>query len=553
MLFSLLLTLFVAPQAAPSQTSAVDYFPADTLVVADFSLEPWDRLRQNTVAHPLLKELRILRTFSDQLQLEIEGDEAFDDKYDLRKVLAESRFYLGLPATTLPAGHLLLGVDALKVSMNGDIGVVFDRFGVQYKRVGTSLLAILAIDDSSKMDDEDAQLILQQYIDAAQPKEDSIPYTLSNQKSWKKLQAKAGGNNRVIGLWIPTEPWRDGHWRKLAERFAGDDPEFDMVMQIFGKIMTSMGVDKIEGYALVTEVSVPFIQDRMVVLGSGPLMELYQPYSTSPEQCWQRLAQCDGASITTGVGGMDINGFADLMMSAMSEIALDMTGTDMFEDPEAKALIDPLMDLMATIGPGMVSEGSLEHVQNTGQSQITVSVSDVEKAKKLMAALPPEILMGFQMGMAQAGTNFSAEWGEDCFVFGKDPGLSGESTLADTAAFKQALPVMKDFVGDKEPIWLTYFAPAYDAFFLSSLGETSDFFADQLDLAVLIDFSKLGTVSELEPLMHPGFAVMTRSSEGLEFRSRSTFGFMLPTLGIAMRSVMQEFSAMSMEFEEDEF
>ena len=238
MLLSLLLTLFAAPQAAPTQTSAVDYFPADTLAVVDFSLEPWDRLRKNTVAHPLLKELKVLRTFSDQLQLEIEGEESMGDKYDLRKVLAESRFFLGLPATTLPAGHLLLGVDTLKVNMNGDIGVLLDRLKVPYTRVGTSILAIVYFDEFSRMDDEDAHLILKQYIEAAAPtgQDGSVPYTLANQESWQKMHSVLASDSRIAGLWIPSEPWRDGHWRKLAERYAGDEPEFDMFLSAMQKV-----------------------------------------------------------------------------------------------------------------------------------------------------------------------------------------------------------------------------------------------------------------------------------------------------------------------------
>jgi hypothetical protein len=555
MLLSLLLTVFTAPQAAPTQTSAVDYFPADTLAVADFSLEPWDRLRKNTVAHPLLKELEVLRTFSDQLQLEIEGEKSLGDKFDLRKVLAESRFYIGLPATTLPAGHLLLGVDALKVNLNGDFGVILDRLKVPYARVGTSILAIVYVDEFSKIDDEDAQLVLKQYIAAATSKgqDGSVPYTLTNQKSWQKLQAAMASDSRIAGLWIPSEPWRDGHWRKLVDRYAGDDPEFGMMMSIFSKIITGMGIDQLEGYAMVSEVAVPFIQERMVILGDGPLLNMYRPYSTDPAACWARLEQCDGASITSGVGGVDVNGLVDMMVTLMSEVFVDMVGVDLMEDPEAKPYIDAILNVVATLGPGFVTEASMDQMDLTGQAQMTISVNNMEKAKQSIADMPVEIVAAFQMGLAQYGGAFPTEWGEDSIIMLRDPNLTGEKTLADTSAFQQALPVMKKFVGGDDPVWLTYYSPTYDAYFLSTIGESVEFFADLFDLGVLIDFSKLGSVTDLEPRMHPGFAVMTRNANGLELRSRSTFGFIFPTLGIAARTMAQQLSDAGLEFEEDEF
>lgn len=555
MLLSLLLTVFAAPQTAPTQTSAVDYFPADTLAVADFSLGPWDRTRKQTIAHPILKELRILRTFSDQIQLELEEVEALDEKFDLRKLFAESRIWVGLPATTLPAGHLLIGVDALKVSMSGDFGVVFDRLKVPYTRVGTSILAIAYLDGGTKMDAEDAQLILKQYIEAAAPKgaDAAIPYTLSNQKSWQALHAGLASKDRVFGFWVPSEPWRDGHWRKLVQRFAGDSPDTEMGMKAIERMLAGIGMNQIEGYAMVSEVAVPFLQDRALVLGAGPLMDIYQPYSTDPAAAWQRLAECDGASISSAVGGMDIAGFANTMISVVSEIVGDMVGVDIMEDPEARPFIDAILNFVVTMGPGFVTEASADHMDLTGSTQMTITINDMEKAKRAIAEMPPQIVAGFQMGMAQAGTAFSVEWGEDCLVLMKDPNLNGESTLADTASFQQALPIMKEFAGNRPPVWLTYTSPAYDAYFLSTMGETVDFFADLFDLGVLVDFSKLGNVSDLEPRMHPGFAVMTRQPGKLELRSRSAFGFILPAIGLAARAVQQELANGSFELEEDEF
>ncbi len=232
MLISLLLTAFAAPLAAPPQTSAVDYFPADTLAVVDFSLEPWDRNRKTTIAHPLLKDLKILKTMAQQAQFELDEMEKFEQKFDLRKTLGATRIWVGLPATTLPAGHLLIGVDNLKADPSLDFTLVFDRLEFPYTTVGTSILAIAHLENRDKVDEEDAQLLLGQMIEAASPKDGAVAYTLSNQKSWKRLHNELASKNRIFGLWVPSEPWRDGHFAQLLERLGGDNPEFGMISQM---------------------------------------------------------------------------------------------------------------------------------------------------------------------------------------------------------------------------------------------------------------------------------------------------------------------------------
>ena len=321
-----------------------------------------------------------------------------------------------------------------------------------------------------------------------------------------------------------------------------------------GHVVKGLEFDQLDGFAMMTEVSAPFIVDRSVILGQGLMMNLYQPYSTDPAICWERLGQCDGASISSSVGGMDVPGITDRFVKTMQVLVLENFGIDILENPEAKPYIDACLNLVSVFGPGFVSEVSMEQMGESGQTQMTVSVSDVDRAKQAIDDLPAEIIAGFQMGLAQSGNSLRAEWGENAVIMMKDPNLTGESSLADSPAYLQTIPQMKELVGDDAPVWLSYFSPSYDAFFLSSLAETVDFVTEVAGSGVLVDFSKLGSVSDLEPLMHPGFAVMTRQPGKLVVHAQSSFGLVMPALVMAARAVQNEMEANTVfELEEDEF
>lgn len=572
MLLSLLLATVAAPIATslaslPSalpqplqQMEAVDYFPADTLAVVEFSLEPWDRLRKETIAHPILRELRILRTFSDQLDLELEGN-GNEPEFDPRQFFGQSRFYLGVSASLLSKGYLLLGIDIYDDSLRSGVEKLMKGISEKpYRKAGGSYLAIVPIGSKGKLSNEENLDLLDELIAAATPKtsadggEAAIPYTLTQQDSWIQMHKELRSPDRMFGVWIASEPWMDGHGSVITDMVAaevGSSAQADMAMKM---VVDMMGLKQFRGLAYSLEVAPPFIQERAVMLGSGPLMDLYQPYSDDASECWDRLENCDGNSISSLVGGVNIGPFARRLFDEVIRMMGQMGYVDVPSNPDFEYYVNPMLDFCDAMGPGVVTQISLERLETTAQAETFIAINDMDKAKDAIRAMAPEIISGMELGLASAGAGFSVDWVKDGFLLMNDPDLDGKTKLKDQPEFKATLAAMKKISGDSAPLFVTYISPEYDAYFLSQLEYLAGTIADATGMELLVDFSKLSDVSKNLPRMHPGFSVWTQQPGKILLQTQSTFGTMPASSIIMIRAFQQQMEAgQLLELDEDEF
>jgi hypothetical protein len=572
MLFTLILATFATPAATPlaslpsalpqpqQQMEAVDYFPADTLAVIEFSLEPWDRLRKQTIAHPILRELRILRTFSDQWELEL-AESGNDPEYDSRQLLGQSRIYVGVSGSLLSKGSLLIGIDLYDESIRPGVEKLMKGISKEpYRKAGDSYLAIVPIGSKGKLSNEENLELLDELISVATPQtsadggEAAIPYTLTQQDSWIQMHQELSSKDRMIGVWIASEPWLDGHGSAITDLVAaevGSSAQADMAMKM---VVDMMGLKQFRGLAYSLEVAPPFIQERGVLFGSGPIMDIYHPYSDDADECWDRLENCDGDSISSLVGGVNIGPFARRLFDQVTLMMGQMGYADVQSNPDFDYYVTPMLDFCDAMGPGVVSQISLERLETTAQAETFIAVNDMDKAKDAIRAMAPKILSGMELGLASAGSGFSVDWVKDGFVLMNDPDLDGKSKLKDQPDFKATLPAMKKISGDTAPLFASYISPEYDAYFLSQLEYLAGTIADSTGQELLVDFSKLSDVSKNLQRMHPGFSVWTKQPGKILLQTQSTFGTMPASSIVMLRAFQEQMEAgQLLELDEDEF
>ena len=99
--------LALLPLLAPAQSApqAVDYLPADTFVALEVSIEPWQRLGDQTILSQLMQQesmAQLVTPMAGQLDM-IMAQATAQLGFDLASLLAGSRMYLAVPFSGLRA------------------------------------------------------------------------------------------------------------------------------------------------------------------------------------------------------------------------------------------------------------------------------------------------------------------------------------------------------------------------------------------------------------------------------------------------------------------
>jgi len=109
--------LALLPLLAPAQSApqAVDYLPADTFVAFEISIEPWQRLGDQTLLAQMMQQesmAQLVTPMAEQMDMAMAQATA-QLGFDLASLLAGSRMYVGVPFSVLEneGGQIVFAVD----------------------------------------------------------------------------------------------------------------------------------------------------------------------------------------------------------------------------------------------------------------------------------------------------------------------------------------------------------------------------------------------------------------------------------------------------------
>ena len=287
---------------ASVQYCAADFFPADTLGVMEFSLEPWDRVGEETLAYSVLKQVTALQAFSDQAQHLFEQD--YGDSganIQLRSLLGGARFYFGFPSSLAQEESGIIGIDLTSQAFADQVESILNQMESDYRRVGDSFFILSFTGSGPRWSSGKRARFLEECIDKQRPNTPAAD-CLAFFPTWQGLRKELDHENRVFGFWIPTEAWRE-HGRQFVN-FAleqQDDPEY--LKEFTDIFIDALELEKIEGLAFTTDIEAPLFRDRFLMVGKSKIDDLYQPFSSDPKKTWQRLAQSSATALEITIGG----------------------------------------------------------------------------------------------------------------------------------------------------------------------------------------------------------------------------------------------------------
>ena len=539
-------------QQEPNALTAVDYFPADTAFLFELRLEPWFRLGEQTAANQLLSIQPILDTLLPQAEAFLQAEEdAFAD-LDFQQALAGMTFYLAGTRSMYLKDEGIFAVE-----FHGDeakkILAQLDEFPEPFVIQGNTFLKLLPIHDQPIAQDYE-QAFLEGLVGEAQasPKEGEAPTRLVQLPSWQRMRKQLAGNNRILGIWVPIETWKDGLFAELVESVIQEQLDPGLGDAGLALMTDLVELGKMGGAAMVTEIEPPYICDRILLLDGGLHTDLFLPFASDPQQSWKRLAQCDGDAVVAKVGGFHFQGLLDYILDFLSQ---GFAAQGIAEQAELgmKKFLPPIRAFVEDLQPGFIQQTSAFHNPESPFSQLTLTLRNADAAQAAAKDFPPEMQMLRQLWATRLGGNWTHQWNEESLTLFVDSEFIGNSKLGEQKHFQEALPAMKAAVADRELLWVSYYAPELTrgavAAFLSGWQQI----VDEIDLPV--GFPDILPPPEQPPAdaLLPGFALLVKQDEYWLVESKSAFGLAFLGLAEAFAKVNASESRVSeAEFEEDE-
>jgi hypothetical protein len=558
MILAVLFSLFTCLPSVDFQQeskalTAVDYFPADTAFLIEVRLEPWFRLGDQTAANQLFSIQSILDVLLPQAEAWLQAEEEAFADLDFEQAFAGMTFYLA-------------GTRSMYLKDQGLIAVEFH--GDEAKKVlskmaempephvieGNTFLKLMSMDDQPIAPDYEQAFLDGLVIEAhAPPEAAQAPTRLVQLPSWQRMQKQLVGGNRIVGIWIPIETWKDGFFVELAQNAiqAQSDPSLDDFVLTAMPEMVELG--KMGGAAMVTEIEPPYIRDRILLLDGGLHTDLFLPFALDPKQSWKRLAACDGDAVVAKVGGFHFQGLMDYLLDFLIQ-GLAAQGIADQAELGMKKIVPPIQAFVQELQPGFIQQSSSFRNPEAPFSQLTLTFGNADAAQAAVADFPPELKMLRQMWATRFGGNWTHQWNEESLTLFADPEFTGASDLGEQKHFQETLPAMKAAVADRELLWVSYHAPELTRGAAAALLAGWQQIVDEVGMPA--DFPQVQPPPKLPPAeaLLPGFTLLIKQDESWMVESKSALGLTLLGLAEALAMVSEVQSGQAeADFNEDEF
>ena len=535
MLSTLLLTFACAAPAQEPAAPLVDLLPADSFVVVEASLEPWDRLRKQTRAHAILRGQDILKT-----TLSVAAEMGMEQKTDeFRAALGAVRFSLALTPASLDFDGALLLVEPIGLASAGIewTEIIQEMTGVSPVKFGNGHLALM----SENMVDAEA---IAAYLASVAEGARSGKATLGSQAQWASLHRQISSRDDLMRITVPGWNLKGAAFAELLDAEGAGSPEesaafFDQVSALLGLQHGLAWATSIQGTDVIDRVLLPRDQDEATYWSSlGPATEALDQFG-----------KMKAGPATATAYAIDMPAMFGAVESLIFQ-SMALEGQSMSDDPTVAAVLDSLRGIMGALGPKLFAWQSIEDSVGGGLGNYQVQVRDRAALESAWAKMPQEVSSIVPLLMMQFGAGPDVVELSDTMLDMRLGTVQPDGEpMAASNEFKQMRSEIIAYLDGAEPILIQTLSMEMDRLWLTEGGGLFE----AMELMFGIDFGVEIKPEQLKSL-RPIWAAGKRTERGIEIYARSTFGFTASSgLAGVMQMMLMGQSGPSDDFDEEEF
>lgn len=558
--------LALLPLLAPAQSApqAVDYLPADTFVALEVSIEPWQRLGDQTILSQMMQQesmAQLVTPLAGQLDM-VMAQATAQLGFDLASLLAGSRMYVAVPFSVLEneGGQIVFAVDLeANIAQGVELGKMISSFGQgAWSQNGTVLVGTMHTDEMQSMDQR-MQTGFEEGVFMPSPMRDGDTAYLnglldagrkgagfSGTSTFRNMAAKARTGNELMAIWIVLEQID----RAFIENASGE-----ALPEGVEALAEQAGISKLNGVGYSFSISGPMFEDRMVLSGPEFGAQLFAGDMLEIVNLPQLLSALPHDAVQVQLAAMDYAVLGD-MLEGMLELGMQISGEEV--PAEADQFLAALWQAFDSVGPVSAGVMRVDDFDRGQAGDVWVQVQNEAGLREAMSVIPEEVFEGVQSAMAMnaGGMQLKMAIEGSRFVFLESLGQPTTERLLTQGEFQPSADWLRRFPSSQVfGIEFIHRDLIVEGFQL--MRDRGDELLGMMGGDIPISFEVLPEPVVMQSILRPMTGVWLADANGLSNITRSPLGAMPTRMLVALPTMMNLMETMGMgvldQLDEDEF
>lgn len=375
--------------------SAVDFMPADTFLYLETSLEPFDRLGDQTIAFKLFEGGEIADAIAP---LKREMNEHLDSMsmelgFDLGSLIGSSRFSIGFTweAALNQGGWLPVAAElSPAIAQNVQLAEILNQSGVgNWWQGGNLLVGVLHTDEFDDLDHapapdgnhqpaalraEGAAFLQKMLHNAAGPNAAGM----TGLASWQAMTERCRSNDDVFGAWLMLDQFS----RQRFEEVLGEEMPEEIV-----QMLEVLEIDKFGGFGWASSLKPPMIEDKIFIYGPGMMQKYFPANINEAANVPELMKMLPHDSYQTMMFVADFPKFGEDLKTCI-DLMLQLGDEEMPE--EAAGIMNMIFALMAETGPVFLSNTRADDYDRGLPGDFWLQARNPENVTSVLEAGLPE-------------------------------------------------------------------------------------------------------------------------------------------------------------------
>jgi hypothetical protein len=558
--------LALLPLLAPAQSApqAVDYLPADTFVAIEVSIEPWQRLGDQTILSQLMQQesmAQLVTPLAQQVDMVLAQATA-QIGFDLASLLAGSRMYVAVPFSVLEneAGQIVFAVDLEpKIAAGVELGKMISSFGQgAWSQNGTVLVGTMHTEEMESMEQR-MQTGFEEGVFMPSPMRDGDTAYLnglldagrkgagfSGTKTFRDMAAKARTGNELMAIWVVLEQID----REFIENASGE-----VLPEGVEALAEQAGISKLNGVGYSFSISGPMFEDRMVLAGPGFGAELFAGDMLALVNLPQLLAAMPHDAVQVQLAAIDYAVLGN-MLKGMLELGMQISGEEV--PAEADPFLAAIWQAFDSIGPVSAGIMRVDDFDRGQAGDVWIQVRNEAGLNEALSVIPEGVFEGIQsaLSMNAGAPQLKLQIEGNRFVFLESLGQPTTERLLTQGEFQPSADWLRRFPASQVfGIEFIHRDLIVEGFKL--MRDRGDDLLGLMGGDIPISFDILPEPVVMQSILRPMTGVWLADANGLSNVTRSPLGAMPTRMLVALPTMLNLMETMGMgvldQLDEEEF
>jgi hypothetical protein len=558
--------LALLPLLAPAQSApqAVDYLPADTLIAFEVSIEPWQRLGDQTILAQMMQQesmAQLVTPMAAQFDMAMAQATA-QLGFDLASLLAGSRMYLAVPFSVVEneGGQIVFAVDLdADIAQGVELGKMISSFGQgAWSQNGTVLVGTMHTDEMESMDQR-IQTGFEEGVFMPSPMRDGDTTYLnglldagrkgagfSASTTFRNMAAKARTGNELMAVWVVLEQID----RAFIENASGE-----ALPEGIEALAEQAGISNLNGVGYSFSIAGPMFEDRFVLSGPEFGAQLFAGDMLELVNLPQLLSALPHDTVQVQLGAMDYAVLGD-MLKGMLELGMQISGEEV--PAEAEPFLAALWQVFESVGPVSAGIMRVDDFDRGQAGDAWIQVQNEAGLREALSVIPEEVFEGIQSAMAMnaGGLQLKMEIEGSRFVFLESLGQPTTERLLTQGEFQPSADWLRQFPASQVfGIEFVHRDLIVEGFQL--MRDRGDELLGLMGGDIPISFEVLPEPVVMQSILRPMTGVWLADTNGLSWVTRSPLGAIPTRMLVALPTMMNVMEAMGMgildQLDEEEF